>query len=357
MECTGTLAAPPEVHGTAIQAFGDSVAAEWDSYVLQCPSAGFFHLSGWKCALENTFRYSSYYFYAKRAGNITGVCPLFLTSNRITGKCLISVPFGAYGGIAADDEATAELLIHEAKRLAYSLEVEYLELRSRRSKLLPGFHPISRYATFTTELKPDHDVNLKHLPRDTRYMIRKGEKGGLAAHHGLEQMDVFYRLFAQNMHQHGTPVFPRKFFDSLVAAFERDIDLMLIYSGAQPIGGVLSFVFRDAVLPYYTGVSPLSRPLAGNNFMYWELMKWAVERGLRTFDFGRSKKGTGAYTFKTGWNMNPEPLDYQLCLVRRKSEPNFSPTNPRFELAARIWKKLPFSATLLIGPRVSPWFP
>jgi hypothetical protein len=86
--------------------------------------------------------------------------------------------------------------------------------------------------------------------------------------------------------------------------------------------------------------------------MYWELMKWAAEQGFRMFDFGRSKKGTGSFAFKSQWNMDVQPLDYQVLLVKRKTVPNFSPVNPKFEMAIRIWKKLPLSLTKLLGPAV-----
>jgi hypothetical protein len=119
----------------------------------------------------------------------------------------------------------------------------------------------------------------------------------------------------------------------------------------------LSFYFRDTVLPYYAGASPGAQALAANNFMYWELMKHAASLGIKRFDFGRSKKGTGAYAFKTQWNMNIEPLDYQVYLVRRKDMPNFSPANPKFGLATRVWRRMPLPLTTWIGPRVVSWFP
>jgi len=91
--------------------------------------------------------------------------------------------------------------------------------------------------------------------------------------------------------------------------------------------------------------------------MYWEVMKRALEMGIRHFDFGRSKLGSGSYTFKTQWNMRERPLPYQFALVRRTSLPNFSPANPKFKLAISIWKSMPFELTKVIGPAVVHLFP
>ena len=46
--------------------------------------------------------------------------------------------------------------------------------------------------------------------------------------------------------------------------------------------------------------------------MYWELMRRACERGLKVFDFGRSKRGTGSFDFKKNWGFEATPLVYEL---------------------------------------------
>jgi len=86
-------------------------------------------------------------------------------------------------------------------------------------------------------------------------------------------------------------------------------------------------------------------------------MKNAISQGMRCFDFGRSKKNTGAYQFKSSWNMQVQPLDYQVCMIKRRTPPNFSPANPKFALAANLWSRMPLKATTWLGPRVVRWFP
>jgi FemAB-related protein (PEP-CTERM system-associated) len=340
-----------------IHRFASGIAKSWDRFVLSQDGGSLFHLASWKRAMEATFGYHACYLYAERAGEITGVAPVFSISNWMMGRCLLSTPFAVYGGIcAADAESEIALILH-LKELARSEEMDYLELRYRQRDNLPEFSPNQRYVTFTAPLSPDHDAHLKRLPRDTRYMIRKAMKAGLRCQHGLDQLDTFYRLFTYSMRRLGTPVFPRALFENLIREFKDSIDLLLVYAGEKPVTGVFSFFFRDTVVPYYAGASPEANALAANNFMYWELMKHAAQQGMRHFDFGRSKKGTGSYAFKTQWNMNLEPLDYQVYLVRRKQLPNFSPVNPRFKLATRVWQYLPLWLTTRIGPPVVKWFP
>jgi FemAB-related protein (PEP-CTERM system-associated) len=270
----------------------------------------------------------------------------------------MSTPFADYGGLCAADEESADLLVARAQEIAQAEKVDYLELRHRRCKLYPGFLPKSLYVGFTCDLGPDSDANLKKLPRDTRYMIRKADKAGLELRSGLaDQMDAFYELFATNWRKFGTPVFSREWLETLATDFHDSIDLKLAYHQGRPVAGVLSLFFGNTVFPHYAGASGDANHLAANNFIYWELMKDAVARGCRRFDFGRSKQGTGAYQFKSSWNMQVDTLDYQTLLVKRKEAPNFSPTNPKFEAATRLWSKMPLKATTWLGPKVVRWFP
>jgi FemAB-related protein (PEP-CTERM system-associated) len=331
-----------------IKPFETGAEGRWNSFVQGHPGASFFHLIGWKRIIEKTFGHKAHYFYCERDGHITGVAPIFECANWLIGRSFISIPLAAYGGIVASDTESEQALLGHTKRMVQSASAEYLELRVRKGEHLEGFHANQLYVTFTGPLVPDSAANLKRLPKDTRYMIRKAEKAGLR---------VQRELFAQSMHRLGTPVFPRALFRNIVDEFPDQTQLMLVYKEQAAVTGVLSFFFRDTVLPYYAGATSEGARLAANNFMYWELMRWAGERGYHTFDFGRSKKGTGAFAFKSQWNMNAEELDYQVFLVKRKTVPNFSPLNPKFEMAIRFWQNLPFPLTKLLGPSAVRLFP
>ncbi|HEB78684.1 MAG TPA: peptidoglycan bridge formation protein FemAB, partial [Methylothermaceae bacterium] len=76
----------------------------------------------------------------------------------------------------------------------------------------------------------------------------------------------------------------------------------------------------------------------------------AVERGVRVFDYGRSKKGTGSYRFKTHWGFKPEPLYYEYELIRAETMPDINPLNPKYQLFIKVWRKLPLPLSKWIGP-------
>jgi FemAB-related protein (PEP-CTERM system-associated) len=347
------IEAPP----VEVKDFDHRMAREWDLFVASTAQATPFHTTAWMRAVQNTFSYPNRSLYAERDGRISGVLPLFLVTNWIVGRCLISSPFADYGGVCAEDDASADALITRVIEIGRAEGVDFLELRQIKSKSRPQFYCRDLYVSFDTELAADPEAQLKGLPKDTRYMIRKASKQGLELTAGVHQLAEFYPLFSRNWHRLGTPVLPKKWLQALLDEFKDSADLVIARLRGRPVAGVLSFVFRDALFPHYAGASADANSLAANNFIYWELMKRSIEQGLRRFDFGRSKKNTGAYQFKSGWNMRIHPLEYQVCMIRRKSVPNFSPANPKFALASKLWSHMPLQASTWLGPRVVRWFP
>ena len=75
------------------------------------------------------------------------------------------------------------------------------------------------------------------------------------------------------------------------------------------------------------------------------------------FDFGRSREGTGPYHFKRHWGFEPVTLPYQYIVLRGRALPDLSPSNPRFRLAAAIWKHLPLGVTNRLGPPLTRYLP
>jgi hypothetical protein len=87
--------------------------------------------------------------------------------------------------------------------------------------------------------------------------------------------------------------------------------------------------------------------------MYWSLMRRAIQRGCRTFDFGRSKVGTGPYHFKQNWGFFPRPIAHQYRLYGRSALPNITPTNPRYALFINAWQRLPLPLANALSPLLS----
>jgi FemAB-related protein (PEP-CTERM system-associated) len=328
--------------------------AAWDAFVRARPDGTFFHLSGWRHVIARAFGHPTHYVLAERDGAIVGVLPLGQVKTRLFGHSLISVPFCVYGGpLAVDDEALAALAEHAAQ-LMRRLDAPVLEFRWREPPpALDGDWQTRSdlYVTFRKAFTGDHAANLKAIPRKQRAMVRKGIDRGLTS-----VMDSgtgrLHRIYAESVRNLGTPVFGRSFFDILVETFREDVDIVTVLDGQTAIASVLSFYFRDEVLPYYGGGRAIARERHGNDFMYWEVMRRAAARGYRLFDFGRSKVGTGSFAFKKNWGFTPAPMHYSFRLAPGASVPDTNPLNPKYRLMIATWKRLPLLVANLIGPHV-----
>jgi len=324
--------------------------SRWDAYVKSHERGTFFHLSGWQRIIEQVFGHPTYYYLVEEAGHIRGLLPLAHVKSFLFGNALSSLPFCVYGGVLADSREAADLLEKAAIEQATTLNVDHLEL-----KHIVAQHddwPVKElYVTFRKEIDPDVEQNLKNIPRKQRAMVRKGINAGLTAEID-DIVDRFYEAYAQSVHALGTPVFPKRYFQVIKEVFAEQCDILTITKDGQLVASVMNFYFKDEVLPYYGGGTPAARAVKGNDFMYWELMRRACEKGIKVFDYGRSKKGTGAYSFKKNWGFEPTPLHYEYYLINAQQMPDINPMNPKYQFFIKAWKKMPLWSTKMVGPHL-----
>ena len=348
---------PAEVpRGLRIEELTPPFEAAWDRYVRgasDAEGATFFHQLGWRWLVERVFGHRAHYLLARRGSRIVGVLPLFEMKSLLFGHSLVSVPFAIGGGVVADDaDAAAELVTH-GKGLAERLGVDYLELRSERPVDDPGLLTKDLYVTFRADLAEGEEAWLQRMERKRRQMMNYVARAGFEHRvAGIKELPLFYRLFCESMRHHGTPVYPRLFLEEILDRFPEQTHLFFVYHQGRPLVGTLTLMFRDVIMPFYAGADRHHKPRGVDEYLYLSILRWGRENGFRTFDFGRSKRGTGAHAFKVRWGMQEVPLAYQYQLVRARELPNVSPVNPKYRMLIETWKRLPLPVTRLLGPHL-----
>jgi len=329
----------------------------WDRFVEAHPMGSPFHLMAWRDTLRENFSYEPKYRVAVEDGQIVGILPIFLVENIVTGSVLISTPFAVYGGILAASEAAHDALAEHARDLADRLDVQYLDLRNRFANQCINAEPVERYSTFTRAVGPGDQASvLAALPQKTRNLVRKALKFPFQMR-AAKGLDTFYDLMLHTYRRLGTPAFPLAFFESIVRNFGPMVDVREVWLDGRAVATSLNFLFREQMHTYYAASSDDAWAMGPNNYMYFEHLLWAGNHGFRVFDFGRSKKGTGPYSFKKHFGATEHPMPYEVLLVKRLDAPNFSPTNPKFDLAVKMWRKMPIPVTKVLGPQLIGLFP
>jgi FemAB-related protein (PEP-CTERM system-associated) len=330
-----------------------SDGVRWDAFIEQHPDATGYHLWAWRGVFERVFGHRTIYLIAERDGATTGVLPLVAFRSPLFGRFLVSLPFVNYGGVLAADDASANALVARAASIARERRARHVELR-HRSRRFEGLKPKEHKVSMLLPLAPSADALWTGLDRKVRNQVRKAEKSGLMADEaGAEKLKDFYEVFAQNMRDLGTPVYSRRFFQDVLATFPERARLVVVRETAsrRVAAAALTWRWRDTVeVPWASSLREFNA-MAPNMLLYWTIIQRAIAGGASVLDFGRSTPGEGTFQFKRQWGAEPLPLCWEYDLIDGDL-PDHSPKNPKFELAIRMWKRLPVPLANALGPHI-----
>lgn len=336
--------------GVKVQVCGD--AAAWDAYVASATQSSRYHQWAWQEAIRETFGHESYNLAATEGGEITGVLPLVRMRSRIFGHFLVSMPFSSYGGVLASTAGTRDALLMHAAGLARELGVSHVELRQGGSEQIEWCDTTAK-VTMEVELPSTVQQLSDRLSPKMRKRIRYARKNGLEPKwEGLEGIGNFYPVFAANMRNLGTPVYPKNWFENICRRFPGEIRILSLFEHGQPVASAFVSIYRDSVELPWAATLPESREKFSPLLLYWTLLEWALENGYRRVDLGRCTPGSGNHDFKRRWVCNEKPLHWYYWLAPGAPVPELRPDNPRYRIATRMWKHLPLNVANFLGPRI-----
>jgi FemAB-related protein (PEP-CTERM system-associated) len=327
----------------------------WDDFVKNHGRGTIFHLWVWGDIVERVHGLKNKSLIALQAGKVVGIFPLAHQKSRLFSNSLASLPFCPYGGPLGESPSIEQALINAGVNEARTLGADQLEVRLLNEIICDTAALAAQdlYVTFRKNICADHDANMNGIPRKQRAMVRKGIKNELVSE--ISTVEIFYNLYADNVHRHGTPGSPLGFFKAICEEFGSDAEVLIVKNKEGTVlTGVFSLYYKNEVLPFYAGDIPLARDLAANDFKYWEVMRRAADKGCTVFDFGRSKKGTGPFAFKTNWGFEPTQMSYKYKLLNSDSIPEHNPLNPKYKLMISVWRKMPRGFVNWLGPKIVP---
>jgi FemAB-related protein (PEP-CTERM system-associated) len=320
----------------------------WNAYVSHHPHAGVYQRSEWARVIQRSYGLHPVYLWARDDSRVRGVLPLVLFRGFLGGRSLVSLPYLDEGGLCADDAQVGLALWQAAQDAARQRRAAAIELRQGHPSGLP-LSPLGSKVSVMLELAGDPGTMWKRLDAKVRNQVRKATTSGLTpAWCGIEGLDDFYDVFAQNMRDLGSPVHTRGLFAAILDEFAGDARLLLVRDGGRVVAGAVCMVFRDTVLVPWASSLREYRSRNPNNLLYWEVIRSACEKELRWLDFGRSTRGEGTYKFKMQWGGIERPLHWQVDPGHRASLVDSD--SPRYRLVVRAWQRLRVPLTRVIGP-------
>ena len=344
------MTAAPEA--TTIELLAPGQEAEWDAFVDSHSEATVYHASAWRDIAKRIFGHDSYYLAARNGQReIVGILPLVRLRSRLFGDFCVSLPYVNYGGAVARSTEVAEALMHRAVAMAEQLGSRHIEFRDMRTRVSQW--PVRTDKVIMELALPESAAALwARFDGKLRAQIRRPTKEGAVAAVGrAELLPEFYRVFARNMRDLGTPVYPRQFFSRILETHEASA-IAVVRLRDEPVAAGFLLGFRERLeIPWASSVGSHNR-LGVNMLLYWEALQVAIDRGYRIFDFGRSSVGGGTYRFKAQWGAEPRQTYWHYWMRDGRSLPQLNPSNPKYRMAILAWQHLPLAIANRIGPMI-----
>jgi serine/alanine adding enzyme len=336
----------------SVEAVDDRAAADWDAFVAEEPSASVYHGYSWRRLVHSVFGHQTLYFAARERAKVVGVLPLVRLKSRLFGDFLVSVPYFNYGGVVARSPQICDELLRHAKQAAQLLGVSHIELRHREA----GQHTWparTDKVSMLLKLPATAEALQKALPSKLRSQIKRPLREGVTCTFGGEELlEAFYAVFAENMRDLGTPVYPRRFFSAILQLLGASARVALVRLKGAPVAAALLITHRGTTeIPWASSLRSVNG-IGVNMYLYWSVLEFAIQHGSAVFDFGRSSVDSGTYRFKKQWGAEPLQLHWHYWLKSGGELPRLNHSNPKYQLAVAAWQKLPLPVANWLGPHL-----
>ncbi len=345
----------------SVEIASDSDGERWNAFVRTAGPDHYGHLWEWRKIISSVFGHEPYYFIAEEEGEVSGVLPLFLVKSRLFGSSLISVPYLNSGGILAANDIAFRLLLERAAQKKKQ-KVGYVEFRARepdtRYRVEAAFPLAVRThkVAMRMSLPASEEELMNGFDKKLRSQIRRPVKDGVTctvisgSSTGKEAaLNHFYEVFAENMRDLGTPVYPKKLWETLFEQLPENSRCIVAYHESAPVAAAVTVGFGGSVEISWASSLRRFNHLSANMLLYFESMKAAIQDRYRVFDFGRSTRDSGTFKFKAQWGAEPKTLHWYY-IAAPGDVPDINPSSRKFTVVVSIWRRLPLSITKTVGP-------
>jgi serine/alanine adding enzyme len=321
----------------------------WYAYLQQHQHTPY-HQSSWLKLIETQFGHPSIILLAfNEQGDILGGLPLTLFSSKLFGRFAVSIPYINYGGPISNYRNINQALIEHSKQLLEKFNLSHIEVRSIQADLYSRY--TSKKASMILRLPKSNDVLEKDLGAKLRSQYKKAEEYSPQLKIGKnELLDDFYCVFARNMRDLGTPVYPKSFFLAILNEPNIQSTLLTVELNKKPVSAAFLIANGDVLeIPWASTIANANKKNM-NMWMYRNILSYAIEQKFKFFDFGRSTIDAGTYKFKKQWGAEPRQHYWYYVMPDGQTLPEINPNNPKYKIFIALWKLMPVWITGLLGP-------
>jgi FemAB-related protein (PEP-CTERM system-associated) len=328
--------------------------SEADALVTATANASPYFLSGWRRAVQKVYGHQAGCLLARERASKQSIAllPYSVFKRPLQRPRVISQPFADYSGVLTINSELNRSL--EADFRA-QLGQNAVELRHSAQDISPQPEQLAK-VRMITQLLAGQDALLASYKPKLRSQIKKATKNGLTAELSTDSSAIkaFYQIYASNMRRLGSPAHHPDWFQYLLEYYPPgSLQVVLVRLAEQVTGAAIVLINgNQAVIPWASTLAEFNH-LAPNMLLYWTIQSYLADRGVTTFDMGRSTPGEGTYRFKQQWGAQPYALDWQLHrpgsedgIALLQSDKAISGTRKVLE---QLWRCLPQSLANQLG--------
>jgi serine/alanine adding enzyme len=338
---------------TTVRVIGDEQDGEklWQRVANGLPESTLAHAPEWRTVIRRAYGHEPLYLVAEDEEGRAGILPAFLVRRPVIGSVAASMPFLDAGGPCAGSPALAHALVQRLLEEASRKNAAAVDIRCTERLGLESM-PLEHKVNMSLVLPTDPDRLWKQFDGSVRNQVRKAERSGLSVEFGgAGKVGDFHAVYATRMHDLGSPVHSKRFFDAVFEGFGDRARVALIRKGATPIGGLVALARNDVITVPWASCLPEYFSLCSNMLLYWETIREACLEGYGRFDFGRSTRDSGTYRFKRQWGALESPL-YWYSISKAGGSDRPAHESATAACLVGLWKRLPLSVTRRLGPHV-----
>ena len=251
------------------------------------------------------------------------------------GKKIVLLPHFSYGPIIPPDIVSE--IIEGVKAQGYHCEW-------RLTNQVSEFCVTSKVTTFI-RLARDAQSQFAVFDSNLRRKIRKCSSNGITIKKGgHELLEDFYLVYSRRMHQLGSPVLPQRWFNNLLQEYSGgEASIWCAYQDKVPMGTAFVLEYQGFYEACWFATLRQYNKFYISYGLIWEMLRHAITQSGKTFSLGRSTLGSSVHRYKQQWGGEDAALYWNHSHHPGKSLRSFS-------FVSQLWKLVPYSLTLKLGP-------
>lgn len=271
--------------------------SDWDKFIIEHNWPGH-ALSGWHEILDGIYKRNVVRFISQNDGVINGLCFSYYNQEE---KFLYTSRFGIF---CKDDPIYQDLL----KALKDFCEKHKITnaLCTTGTVQPKNVEPDFRTKTnmfIQLDFNSEEDLWLS-LPKKTKNMVRKAEKGDLKLHQGWSNLTGFYDVYQSRFLEKGLAIKPLAYFQEIQNNFDGKSDLFTLTKGGRVVAGMIFLQSGKMVTYLYNASEDEATRDGGNNLLMWEAMRHYHANGALEIELGESTPDGPVYNFKKRLSKN-----------------------------------------------------